>query len=32
MISPEILSKKDLPAGLTTLQPSTFSTNPASSN
>ena len=32
MISAEILSKNDLPAGVTTLPPSTFSTNPASSN
>ena len=32
MISAEILSKNDLPAGETTLPPSTFSTYPASSN
>ena len=32
MISAEILSKNDLPAGVTTLPPTTFSTYPASSN
>ena len=32
MISPAVLSKKDLPCGETILPPSTFSTKPASSN